>query len=152
MLIVFQTHTAFVDQNTLETGITAAPMVFLTTLITILFIIEVCLSFCFNTDMGDQVAITGTTAHFRCDDSCNFDVSCSRVTWYKNGALVNTSQNRYGLANDGVLLYLERLTSADTAEYTCQVQAGRTIFNRSGSLEVVDLRKTNLAILASCCK
>ena len=100
------------------------------------------------------MAITGTTAHFRCDDSCNFDVSCSRVTWYKNGALVNvnTSQNRYGLVKDGVLLYLEHLTSADTAEYTCQIQVGRTTFNRSGSLEVVDFQKTNLVSSASCCK
>ena len=66
--------------------------------------------------------------------------------------MVKPSQKRYGVSNDGMILYLENLTVADTAGYTCQVEVDRTTFKRYGSLEVLDTRKTNLASSASCCK
>ena len=95
------------------------------------------------------MTITGATAHFRCDSSCN--ISIFTVTWYKDGAPISSSQNRYGLANNDMLLYLENLTADDTGEYACQVHIGGTTFKRFGNLEVLDVRKTNLAS-SSCCK
>ena len=96
------------------------------------------------------MAVTGSNVYFRCDSDC--DVPYSNVTWYKNEALFKTSRDRYGLANNGMILLLGNLTEEDTAEYTCQIQVDGTIFKRYGSLEVLDVRKTILASSASCCK
>ena len=101
-------------------------------------------------DMEGQVTLAGATAYFRCDRSCN--VSFFKVTWYKNGGLVTSSQETYGLDNNGIILYLENLTIADTGEYTCQVDDGDTSFRRYGSLEVIDVRKLYHASSSSCCK
>ena len=94
------------------------------------------------------MTVTGANAYFRCNSGC--DVPYSNVTWYKNEALFNNSQ--YGLANDGMILLLGNLTVADAAEYTCLFQVDGTILKRYGSLEVLDVRKTNLASSSSCCK
>ena len=100
--------------------------------------------------MGSQVTLAGATAHFRCDSSCN--VPFLTVSWYKTGDLVSSSQNKYGLDNGGMILYLENLTAADTGEYTCQVHNGEATFRRYGSLEVLDIQRANLVSSLSCCK
>ena len=67
-------------------------------------------------DMEGPMTLAGATAYFRCDRSCN--VSFFKVTSYKNGALVTSSQKTYDLSNNGIILYLENLTIADTGKYT----------------------------------
>ena len=106
--------------------------------------------FIMKTDMGGQVTLAGATAYFRCDRSC--DVPFFKVTWYKNGALVSSSQKGYGLEGNGKILYFENLTITDMGEYSCEVDIGGTSFRRYGSLDVIDVRKTNLASSTSCCK
>ena len=102
-----------------------------------------------NTGMRSLVTITKAAAYFRCDSG--FNVSFSTVTWYKDGTPISSFLNRYGLANDGMLLYIENLTTADMGEYACQVHSAGTTFKRYGNLEVLEVGKTNLGSSA-CCK
>ena len=98
-------------------------------------------------DIGAEIIIAGTTDLLRCDRSCN--VSFHRVMWYKNGSPLDLSQTRYGLARNGMLLYLERVTPADSGEYTCEVQIGETTYQRYCRLEVLDSQRRNSP---TCCR
>ena len=93
------------------------------------------------------MAITGATVLFRCDRSCN--VSFRNVTWLKNGSPLDISGTRYGLARNGLLLYIEEVTTGDSGEYACKLQVGKTVYQRYGSLEVMDTHGRNSL---ACCK
>ena len=93
------------------------------------------------------MAIAGETTLFRCDRSCN--ASFQRVTWFKNGYPIDFSQTRYGLARNGMLLYVEKLTTADAGEYICDVHVGGAIYQRYGNLEAIDSQNRNFP---ACCK
>ena len=97
--------------------------------------------------MGGEVTIAGATGLLRCDRSCN--VSSVRTTWYKNGSPLNLSQTRYGLASNGMLLYLEKVTPIDSGEYTCEMQVGETTYQRYCSLEVMESQSKSSP---SCCR
>ena len=149
MLIAWRTHIVIVNQDMLEMGNTAALKVkvcYQNGAIECIVFLVLSLS---NTGMRNLVTITKADAHFRCDSSCN--VSFFAVTWYKDGTPISSFQNQYGLANDGMLLYIENLTTANTGEYACQVHSAGTTFKRYGNLEVLDVRKTNFAS-SPCCK
>ena len=98
------------------------------------------------------MTLAGATAHFRCDSSCN--VPFLTVSWYKTGDLVSSSQNKYGLANGGMILYLENLTAAATRGSTPVkfIMVKKPSGAMHGSLEVLDVQRANLVSSLSCCK
>ena len=86
--------------------------------------------------MGSETAIVGATVLFRCDRGCN--ISFLNVKWYMNGSPLDYSQTRYGLASNGMLLYVENVTSDYSGDYKCVVTVGRNVYERYGNLKVVD--------------
>ena len=106
-----------------------------------------CILYC--VDMGGEVTLAEATALIRCDRSCSASFKFLRVMWFKNGSPLDLSQTRYGLARKGMLLYVEKLTPADSGEYTCKVHVGQTTYyQRYCSLEVIDSQIRNTPL---CC-
>jgi hypothetical protein len=97
--------------------------------------------FCCPIDLRGQVAITGGSALFRCDHSCN--VSFQNVTWLKNGAPLELPKTRFGLARNRLLLYIDEVTSDDSGDYSCQFETENEVYERHGNLEVMDVKAKN---------
>jgi hypothetical protein len=95
-------------------------------------------SFCCPKDMGGEVTVEGATGLLRCDRRCH--VADARASWRKNGSPLDLSEARYGLAKNGMLLYVENLTVHDSGEYSCKLRVGGRKYYRYSSLEVIGSR------------
>lgn len=87
--------------------------------------------------MDSQVTIEGSAAVFSCQAGCAFDISA--VTWYHNQRRLEPKVSFVSLVDQGSLLILHQVTKNMSGIYTCEVSVDRSIYKRTGVLEVLDI-------------
>ena len=60
------------------------------------------------------------------------------VVWYHNTVPVNISSSRIGVAKNGMLLYINKVSKNDAGEYVCVINNGKAVFRRYGNLQVTE--------------